>query len=118
MGDDADIREWREQLSDLRDQLEVAEGKVVVEKGEDEEAAETAALTNSLADKADADARAAEKASLQEKIAVMKHGLEVGGMNEEDTLFVRTALANFEKKLVDLEVLMNEDGNKARLAEA
>ena len=47
----------------------------------------------------------------------MKNGLENGNMNEEDTVFVRTALAKFEKKLADLMLEINEDNNKAQLME-
>ena len=47
----------------------------------------------------------------------MQKGLDSGTMNEEDTTFVRTALAKFTKKLADLEIEIDDDRNKAQLAE-
>lgn len=84
-------------------------------KGEDEEKAELEHQTDNLAQKAEAANRLELKEKYEAKIAVMKNGLENGKMSEEDTVFVRAALAKFEKKLADLMLLINEDNNKAQL---
>lgn len=44
----------------------------------------------------------------------MKKGLADGTMSEADTAFVRTALAKAEKKLAEVLVQIDSDGNKAQ----
>lgn len=102
MPDDPELAEWKRQLKEHQERLAELQGATVTPKGEDEEKAEFEHQTDNLAQKAEAAERLALKEKYEQKIAIMKNGLENGNMNEEDTVFVRTALAKFEKKLADL----------------
>jgi hypothetical protein len=57
LGDDAEVQAWKAQIADLKEQLGLAEGKLLEPKTEDEEKAELAQATDKLANQADINKR-------------------------------------------------------------
>lgn len=99
-------------MQDERDELE---GKVEVEKTEDEEKAELEAATNSLAEQADANKRVDDKAKLEEEVSKMNAKLDSGNVDEADVEATKELVAKSEEKITTLEGEIEEDGNKKAL---
>ena len=105
-----------EKLQGLKDQLAELDGSVITPLSEEEEAQQTSDTIDKLTAKAEAEERKKEASKLEHKIAILEKGLKDAdtetGLKEE----LEAEIEALEKRLGDLQPLLDEDENRAVLA--